>query len=393
MSLRDKLNRSNVDKGDNTDLTLERIKRFGVIENPFPQASQTVGNPRMDDTNEDSQIVAAIESFEASYRSQVIVIEGTQGSGKTNLLNHYQRELKELYQEDETFYIIRYYPDPEPTFDSIVRRIFQELGEDHLNAIARDLAKLDRSSAESVIDEAVNHEVRIVLWKLKGSFKKKGEETENPDVIPAALEWLLGLRVLKKHREHLGVNFRLDTVESKTQALRDLVAVSERLELLKGIFLMLDELEKQDDTLGKTVVVRYLSAIRALIDALPKRLFLMLGITPVAKQRYFSLLPAIASRLQTVVSLPFVRSSEEAQLIAEFYIKNARERATQDPKYKSEELGNDDLITAENIRKIFDTAAEEARRKGSEGVTHRALLHRLHNEAEKTLNNISNDRT
>ena len=41
------------------------------------------------------------------------------------------------------------------------------------------------------------------------------------------------------------MDYRLDTVESRTQALRDIVYVSERLGLLKGILLLLDELEKQ----------------------------------------------------------------------------------------------------------------------------------------------------
>ena len=92
--------------------------------------------------------------------------------------------------------------------------------------------------------------------------------------------------VLKVHRQSLGVQFRLDTVESRTAALRDLIQVSAAAGVLKGVFLLLDELEKQDGVLGLTAVVRYLSALRSIVDALPERLFLMIEITHDALLRY-----------------------------------------------------------------------------------------------------------
>ncbi len=254
-------------------------------------------------------------------------MEGTQGIGKTNLLNYYQEELQDLYREDATFYIIRYYPDPEPTFDAIVRRVFQELSHTHLITIGKSLADLPDEEAEEVLELARSHEVRIVLTKLRE--QAENDDAELSDVAEVAMEWFVGLRVLNRHRDTLGIHFRLDTVESKTQALRDVVFVSERLNLLKGIFLLLDELEKQDYSLTKTPVLRYLSAIRALIDALPRRLFLMLALTSDARLRYFGMLPAIASRLQNRITLTPLRKKEEAISLARFYEDHARERAKQ----------------------------------------------------------------
>lgn len=95
------------------------------------------------------------------------------------------------------------------------------------------------------------------------------------------------------------------------QALRDLIYVSERLRLLEGIVLLIDELEKQDYSHSKPLALRFLLSIRALIDALPERLFLMLAMTPQARTRYLAMLPAMASRLQDTIVLTPLRSEAD----------------------------------------------------------------------------------
>ena len=383
MSLREKLQR---DTQSGVDPRRVLFERFALIENPFPPAGQPTGHPRLDDSPADEKIVSAIRQFERDHTTQVLVIEGTQGIGKTNLLNYYQQELQELYREDDTFYIIRYYPDPEPTFDAIVRRVFQALDHTHLESIGEKLSELDSAGAEEVLEIARSHEVRIVLGKLMTAAK------DNPQTLTVtaevAMEWFVGLRLLNRHRDVLGVHFRLDTVESKTQALRDIVFVSERLELLKGIFLLLDELEKQDYSLSKTPVLRYLSAIRALIDALPKRLFLMLALTSEARRRYFEMLPAIASRLENRITLLALRRKEEAIDLARFYEEKAKERARQNIDTRQWRAGKAVLLSPEQITATFQRALKESADRGIEGVIHRDFLNRLRNEAETRISNI-----
>lgn len=382
MSLRDKLQR---EKRVVVDPRKALFEHFGVIENPFPSAGQPTGHPRLDNTDADDKIVSSIRQFERDQTTQVLVIEGTQGIGKTNLLNYYQQELLDLYREDETFYIIRYYPDPEPSFDAIVRRVFQELSPNHLISIGKALAILSQDGAEEVIEIARSYEVRILLGKLRVAAGKG--EMALSELADTAMEWLVGLRLLNRHRDALGVQFRLDTVESKTQALRDVVFISERLELLKGIFLLLDELEKQDYSLSKTSVLRYLFAIRARIDALPKRLFLMLALTSEARRRYFVMLPALAGRLENRVSLLPLRSAEEAVSLANFYVAKAKERAKQNVT-QNWKAGQEKLLTAEQISTLFQKAVKESADRGIEGATHRDFLNRLRNEAETRMNGI-----
>ena len=124
--------------------------------------------------------------------------------------------------------MIRYLADPEASFDSTLRRLFQELGVDFIQKLGEALAVNTNE-----IDEARNPEMRTALRRLA---EKPGDRSR------AVLfrDWLLGIRILKSHREELDVQFQLDTVESKTGALRDVVIVSSRVKLLEGIFLLLE---------------------------------------------------------------------------------------------------------------------------------------------------------
>lgn len=384
MTLREKLRGTG---GGAADAQQRVFEKFGVIDNPFPPAGQPSGHPHFE-TRADEKIVAAVGQFERDgHPSQVIVVEGTQGVGKTNLLFHYEKELEDLYRDNAKFWIIRYYPDPEPSFEAIVRRVFQELGASHLAEIGQALAAADEPTRTTVLGHARSQEMRNMLQSLALSVAATNpdEEFAIKETSELALDWLVGLRLLKKHTEALGVQFRLDTVESKTQALRDIVFVSDALGLINGIFLLLDELEKQDYSLSKTPILLYLSAIRALIDALPRHLFLVLALTPDARQRYFAMLPAIAGRLQNIVELKPLESKEDALNLFRFYLAEAERRARELGSEKGWAKGNTPLITDSEAAAIFEDASAQAKEQGTPGVRQRAFLNLLNKRAEDRL--------
>ncbi len=372
MSLRERMGRAPQSNGE-----VSYFETYGVEGNPFPAAGQPSGHPRMEDEIDD-EFERRVRDFESAERpSQVVLVEGTQGVGKTNLLNYYEQQLRDFYEGDEAFYIIRYYPDPEPSFDSVVRRIFQGLDHGHFERIGRALSDASPDVRNDAKEVARNHDVRIVL----NSLEHAGGESETlSECARLALEWFGGLRILKKHREGLGVDYRLDTVESRTQALRDIVYVSERLGLLKGILLLLDELEKQDYSLSKTPVLRFLSAIRALIDALPRNLFLVLAMTPQARLRYFAMMPALAGRLQDILELSPIEEFEQAKALCDFYIERAKENARASEDARGKVQGNQAIFDEEELRQLFDEVNERSSERGTEGITPRDFLHRLHEE-------------
>jgi hypothetical protein len=199
------------------------------------------------------------------------------------------------------------------------------------------------------------------------------------------LEWLLGFRLLKAHREGLGVQFRLDTVESKTAALRDLVLVSSEAGILKGIFLLLDELEKQEGVIGPAAITRYLSAMRAIIDALPQRLFMMIAITPDALRRYSAAVPAFRSRLQNQITLTPLTELTPANKLAEFYMTTARTEASNSRRGSGGKAGDQALVSTGEIKDVFHSLQQAAERRGDSGVRQREFLHRLHIIAEERL--------
>ena len=362
MSLKDEIRKlKEVDEG------LRLYEKYGVVSNPFPSSSQTSDNPHYAIEEADNTAVRQIMEFFQDGGSQAIVVEATQGVGKTNFLNHFESEIRgacEVMPED--YYVVRYLADPEKTFDATIHRLFEELGPEHLYRLA-DKLRHDHSH----IDIARSQDVQRALDKLV----KADSPTSEP--IKLMMEWLLGLRLLKMHRESLGVQFRLDTVESKTAALRDIVEVSRSAGILKGIFLLLDELEKQD-ALGPRAVVRYLSAIRAIIDALPRGLFLMIAVTPDALRRYATALPALRGRLQNRIELSPLKDVTAAAGLARFYVDSARERAA---RSQLGDVGTSEILTEDEIKNCYKDLSVLAERRGDDGVRQRDFLNELNARA------------
>jgi hypothetical protein len=301
--------------------------------------------------------------------------------GKTNLLEFYKNELAAIFADQQGYYIIKYYADPEPDFSGVVRRIIQEFGTEHLIKIGERLADKPEAEQNNILSDMRGQDTRHVFARLAELAGAQSEELDTAAQL--ALEYLLGLRIYKRHTEALGVQFRLDTTESKTQAFHDLCYLSQRLGCLEAIFLFLDELEKQGG-LPTQITLRYLSAIRALIDALPKYLFLMLAMTTEAHRRYSYMLPALAGRLQSIVTLSPLEKSEDAIKLYKFYLAERREAAN---VHAAEfgVAGTQDPFDEKEIKEIFAQVQQTSEKAGISGVTQRAFLDRLHRLAEEKL--------
>ena len=372
-----------------SDLKERLYQKYGVFVNPFPSAGQTSGHPRLE-TEADNRIDDEIVQFvnDVNRRSHVIALMASQGIGKTNLLNAYERELKDVL-EPLGFFIIRYIPDPEPSFDPLIRTIFDALGEDHLKELANALAGQRDEDVEFHLKDLRSEDMRRMLRSLCQAVQNSQPEIN--DIAKLAQEWLLGLRVYKAHRETLNIRYRLDTVESKTRALRDLVICSYSTGKLQGVFLLLDELEKQDDSLSKTMVVRYFAAIRALIDALPRNLFLMMALTIDALNKYSEMFPALRGRLASEVQLNPLQNSNEAMDLCRFYQEEARNLAKQElAKEKrltsNRQAGDTDIVSAEDVRGIFQRLYRDS--IAIEGVRQRDFLNELHRRAQQAIEYI-----
>ena len=369
MSLRDRLREAKHQEAGES-----LAARFGVVANPFPASSQTSDNPHYR-TEADEDAERCIVTFLRDQRSQVVVVEGTQGVGKTNFMNHFESEIRDVLDDRGGHYVVRYLADPEASFEGTTRRLFEELGTGHLRRLVEKLG-----TDPSPIGTARGHDMRTALYRLCRHEPDGHDLDGNLDLM---MQWLLGLRLLKAHRQALGVQYRLDTVESKTVALRDLVQVSGAAGVLDGIFLLLDELEKQAGVLGPTAVVRYLSALRAIVDALPRQLFLMIAITPDALLRYSHALPALRSRLQNRVVLEPLKDIYEARGLAGFYLDTARRRAR--GELPQEKLGNEEILKEANMDGCYGELEARAERRGDTGVRQREFLHELHMLAEKAI--------
>jgi hypothetical protein len=158
---------------------------------------------------------------------------------------------------------------------------------------------------------------------------------------------------------------------------------------LQAIFLFLDELEKQAGVHSTPVVVRYLSSIRALIDALPRHLFLVVAMTPDARRRYASMLPALAGRLEAGVELAPLAREQDALDLADFYLSEARTKAKRESSTRHDIPGTAAPVTRDVAIKAFNDLQQLAHLRGVDGVTPREFLHRMHEAAEVTFQQLS----
>lgn len=356
-------------------------QRFGIVGNPFPNAAQTTGHPRMP-LSQDDVVDDAVMTFYNDRQSQAIAITASQGVGKTNLLNAYAQDLQEVLSP-KGFFVIRYMSDPESSFDPLVRSLFEMFHEHDLlkQSIIKLTERLDEGEdLEEWLDGVRMPEMKALLKALVKAKQESEDRLEKR--LRLAQQWLLGLPVRKEHQTELGVHFRLDTVESKTRALRDTVYFSANMKTLEGIFLLLDELEKQGSSLTKVGILQYLSALRALIDALPRYLFLMVALTTDALNRYREMLPALKGRLAREVNLPPLRDETQAIQLMQFYWQEARERAASTASRDWGKAGNEDLVDVSEAKNLF---RELLKQSTIQGVRQREFLNALAEQASKSI--------
>ena len=145
---------------------------------------------------------------------------------------------------------------------------------------------------------------------------------------------------------------------------------------------MLDELEKQGGVLGPRAISRYLSAVRAIVDALPRRLFLMIAITPDALKRYSYVLPALRSRLENRIELSPLTEVGEAVKLAQFYVDDFRQKARES---QFGEGGTKEIVGRQEIENVYRELENQAVKRGDPGVRQREFLHGLHRAAEEAI--------
>jgi hypothetical protein len=98
----------------------------------------------------------------------------------------------------------------------------------------------------------------------------------------------------------------------------------------------------------------------------------MVAITPTAKNRYFQMLPAIESRMQTSVSLEPLNDWEKTHNLYKFYVEAAREKG----KVEMPNLvpGDRPIISEREAESIFDEALGRSKRRGIEGGVNPAII-------------------
>ena len=163
--------------------------------------------------------------------------------GKATLLDHYEEQCRDYCRGRGAYYVIRYQPAPSVSWlaHTILRSIVP------LEKIGRTLARRGKAAKHAVKECAQSPEVRTVLNRLAQAAES---DVRLAECARLARAWIVGRPITKRHRAALGVSSRLYQLTARMQALRDVVYVSERLRLLDGVVLLIDELERPDYSLS-----------------------------------------------------------------------------------------------------------------------------------------------
>jgi hypothetical protein len=127
-------------------------------------------------------------------------------------------------------------------------------------------------------------------------------------------------------------------------------------------------------------------SLRAIIDALPQHLFMMLAVTPDAMIRYSAALPAFRSRLLNPIVLQPLDGEEKALELAKFYVAHARDTA--EKSHGKASAGSENLLSDSEIKDVFQQLRRTGERRADVGVRQREFLHALHDKAERVIAEI-----
>lgn len=352
---------------------------FGVSRNPFPGSSPTTAHPHFPIAADES-VEEQILQFLDRGDSRVLVVLGAQGVGKTNFLNHIQSGLEDVTAQIGGYYLVRYIANPEASSDGIIRAVLEELGVDHLRRVAASLV-----TSKDLLASVRSYDLRNALLALS-------ENPDAEDLFSACLDWLFGLKLLNIHRTRLNVNFGLDTVQSQIATFRDYISISAEVGAMSGIFLLLDELEKQPGVLGARAVVRYLSALRAIIDSLARHLFLVVAVTPDALRKYSTALPALRSRLENQIVISPLSTVREAAALADFYLGEARKEISHRVVQGLPTQPYPELLSRSQVEGAFVEAESRSSRRGDSGVRQRDFLNLLHSMAGEKIDRLRREK-
>jgi hypothetical protein len=320
---------------DQLDIVLQRLssgesqvpnpyQNFSLVVNPFPSYGQFIEGVSVGQEQIKQEFARLLQELYRDQHSRRMVITGTTGAGKTNLLRDFEARIKGVRLP----YV--FINQPQSGYLEIHRQMISQLGalfyHGLYDAEFEDKVDFKRLPAEiaGLNPELVTALDRMSPYQRNAQLSLLGPSLQTLQTLDA---WLQGAKLSPTEKKRLG-GVTADVGKSSTVAIKllgDLIRIFRYAGLFKGLVILLDEFEQIFVSGSKQDQARYAQDIRNLVDTLAEGIIFVIATSPLSDDLK-QISPALFRRLGESLMIEPIRSPEEALSYAAAYVEHGRRK-------------------------------------------------------------------
>ena len=305
---------------------LNPYEKYFLRENPFP----AYGDPRFVVCTDQNIIKKRFVSLLQTFNSEAkrLRINGENGSGKTNILQYFERLTDEARRSKliKNLYPI-YICAPEERYFEIHGQIVDKLAglflSDLVETLQSDSNRFDTLLSGIKPAGELLTVIKAITQPTPMLFSPQEERQKD-----TFIRWLKGQKLSatdKKLLTHAGTPPADITSPSLAiRFLQGLLKVLADLNLCDGIVMLFDEFEEIFEALSRSAQSRYAQDLRHFFDTLKESVFFVIATIP--EPRDLSQYPAIDRRLGEPLELQPIDSLELAAEYVQDYLNSGRDK-------------------------------------------------------------------
>lgn len=305
---------------------------FSLLSNPFPDVGQFIPGICVNQDKIKREFVRTLLEFYQDERSRRMIILGSTGAGKSNLLRFFEQELREWHEPSPgkqtitdlfTFFV----DQPQGGYFEIHRKIISELGAMFFTRFFESVqcGKVSLAKLSTEIS-GISPELIRVLESMASDGSRQLSLWPEPRSLRLLEEWLQGAKLPAAEKKQLG-GVSVEVGKSTTIAIKflaDLVKVFRYAKLFRGLIVLFDEFENILSGLSLTRQVQYAQDLRNLFDSLDEGIVFVIATAPVSNNLQ-RISPALYRRLGEGVPIEPIQDEEVALAYARAYTQLGRE--------------------------------------------------------------------
>ena len=311
---------------------------FYLLSNPFPSIGEFYGIC-VDQKEVKGEFKRVLREFNLDVQRQIMMMIGTTGAGKTNLLRFLEQTIRSWQEPNPenkaiTDLFTVYVEQTQGNYLEIHRQIISQFAEmfftKFFSEVRQRKINLSKLSTElpGTNPELIQALVQIV-YRDSGQLSLDDvlNQAPEPQSYRILNNWLQGTKLLASEKKILG-NVSTEVGKSSTVAIKflsDLVKIFLHVGIFKGVIIFIDELEEMFSGLTPTSQAQYAQDLRNLFDGHPKGIVFVVATAPIT-ERLQNISPALQRRLGPGVQIAPISDEDIALKYARSYIELGRRK-------------------------------------------------------------------